>query len=154
MMPILASEALLCEKLDWYPDEGTVSAAELSRTIIFPNFVSKSQNCKKSDIFWMLGGGGYFGNLTLNTESKSAIFEFSRGGGGYFGNLTWVTSDLKSLTFHFQGGGGFFGVNSKVGVFWRFWKKKCTTGKSCWIKDSLTFQYHYVTPVSIKHLDL
>ena len=29
----------------------------------------------------ILGGGGYFGNLTLNTESKSAIFEYFGGGG-------------------------------------------------------------------------
>ena len=59
------------------------------------------------------GGGGYFGILTLNTESKSAIFEFSRGGGGGgggdFGILT-LNTESKSAIFEFSGGGGgYFG---------------------------------------------
>ena len=53
------------------------------------------------------GGGGYFGNLTFKTESKSAIFEFG-GGGGYFGNLTFNT-ESKSAIFEFSVGGGYFG---------------------------------------------
>ena len=48
---------------------------------------------------------GYFANLTFNTESKSAIFEFSVGGGGYFAHLTFNT-ESKSAIFEFSGGGG------------------------------------------------
>ena len=90
----------------------------------------------KSAIFEFSGEGGYFGNLTFNTESKSAICEFRGGGGGYFGvNFSDLISQVSD-NFHFRGGGGYFGVNV-CRVLWRFWTKKCPTGNVCCTTDSL-----------------
>ena len=80
-------------------------------------FANLTLNTKsKSAIFEFFWGEGYFANLTLNTKFKSAMFEFFLGGGGYFANPTWATLYLMSLTIFISGGGG--GGGGVLGLLW------------------------------------
>ena len=105
----------------WYPDRGTVSVGGLSRPY-FPNSVYNPKSCSNLLFFeFFYWGGGYFANPTLNTKSKSAIFEFS-GGGGYFDNPTLSTKSKSAIFDFFFLGGGYFAnptlnTKSKSAIF-------------------------------------
>ena len=68
--------------------------------------LSKIPNSVQICYFRIFRGGGYFGNLTFNTESKSAIFEFSGGGGGVLWKPNFQHWVQICYFWIFGGGGG------------------------------------------------